>query len=385
MKTKKLFEEDAYRKEFDGAVLACREEQGTFLVCLDQTCFYPEGGGQPWDLGTLNGAAVRAVRAEGECIWHETERAFSPGETVHGSIDWSRRFDLMQQHSGEHIVSGLIHQKYGLDNVGFHLTEESLTIDLNGELNGEQLREIEQAANERIWENAQTQIWIPEERERAALTYRSKKALTGAVRLVRFPGSDCCACCGTHVRRTGEIGAIRVLSCQRHKDGIRVELRCGGRALAYDRACAEQNHRISVCLSSPETRTAEAVQRLREERDAARRQLAEYIERGFAGRAASLAGAGDVLLFEEDLTPDLLPKLAAAVMEQCGGVCAVFSGNDREGYKYAAGKKGGDIRAWIRELNRELNGRGGGKPFFAQGSVQADRKAIEHFFKGGAE
>ena len=380
MRTKQLYYEDAYQKEFTAKVLDCRASGQEYEVCLDATCFYPEGGGQPCDRGTLNGIPVTDVQEMDGEIWHRIPEALSEGTEVTGILDWERRFDLMQQHSGEHIVSGLIHEKYQYENVGFHLTETVMTIDLSGSLTMPQLREIEQLANARVWANTRTEIWVPTEEERAAIPYRSKKALSGEVRLVRFPGSDCCACCGTHVRQTGEIGLIRLTGCQKHKDGVRVELCCGARALAYDVASAEQNHRISVALSAPELETAEAVAHLQEECGSLRGKLSAEREKILMEKAASFAGAGDTVLFEEEMHPDLLRKYAVAVMEICGGRCAVFAGEDESGYKYCIGEKDGDVRELVKEVNAALDGRGGGKPFFAQGSVSVVRAQIEAFF-----
>ena len=207
--TRKLYYEDVYQKEFTAEVLECRETAQGYEIVLNQTAFYPEGGGQPCDLGTINGISVVDVQEKRSEIVHYTEKPLETGSKVTGKIDWARRFDLMQQHSGEHIVSGLVHEAYGYDNVGFHMSSDVITVDFSGVLTETQLAEIEAETNQKIWENTPVEIFYPPKEELEKLSYRSKKELTGQVRLVRFPGSDLCACCGTHVTHAGEIGAVK--------------------------------------------------------------------------------------------------------------------------------------------------------------------------------
>ncbi len=380
MPTEKLYYQDVFMREFQGTVTRCEAGKEGFQVSLDRTAFYPEGGGQPWDTGTLGEAQVREVHEKEGEIWHNTDRPLAVGSTVTGRIDWERRFDLMQQHSGEHLVSGLVHARFGCDNVGFHMGADRITMDFNRELSWQELAEIEAEANRRVWEDRETRILYPDEEVLGRLSYRSKKELSGWVRLVEFPGTDLCACCGLHVARTGQIGMIKLLSVQKFREGVRVEMVSGGRALAYCRALEEQNHRISVQLSAKPGETAAAVARLGEENFALRGRVMGLEERLFSQKAEECRNAGDVLLFEEGLEPEGVRKLAAAVMETCGGLCAVFSGSDGSGYKYALGEKGGDLRELCQALNRQLSGRGGGKPFFVQGSAMASQSEIQAFW-----
>ena len=229
--TDKLYEEDAYLREFEAEVTGCVPAEGGWLVTLDRTAFYPEGGGQPADTGTLGGARVLDVHEQEGEILHTTDAPLPVGDRTAGAIDWEARFSRMQQHTGEHIVSGVIHRLFGLDNVGFHMGRDAVTIDLNGELTADDLTRVERLANEAVWENLPVGVEYPAPEALAALDYRSKKELTGRVRIVTVPGSDVCACCGTHVRRTGEIGVIKLLTSQRYKGGVRVWLLCGDRAL----------------------------------------------------------------------------------------------------------------------------------------------------------
>ena len=377
----KLFYEDPFLVEFTARVLSCTPDKEGFAVTLDRTAFYPEGGGQNADQGTLGGVFVTDVREkEGEVI-HYCDKALSVGDTVAGAIDFARRFDLMQQHSGEHIVSGILCGRHGCDNVGFHIGHDLVTIDFNTQLTMEELREIETLANRYIWEDHPIEVSWPEPEVLAALPYRSKKALTGAVRIVTFPGADCCACCGTHVRRSGQVGIIKLLSCQKFREGVRIEMAAGGRALRYCTEVLDQNTHVSQLLSAKPLETAAAVERLQKELYSLRGRVAALEEGDFARKAEHFAGQGDVLLIEGDMASESVRRLCAAVMDTCGGRCAVFAGSDSQGYKYAMGQTGGDLRTLVKDLNTALNGRGGGKPHFAQGSLQASAEAIRAFFQ----
>ena len=379
--TKKLYYEDVYQKEFTAIVQECKKLEKGYGIILDQTAFYPEGGGQPCDIGTLNDISVYDVQEEGNRIVHYTDTPVEAGTEVSGKIDWERRFDLMQQHSGEHIVSGLIHEAYGYDNVGFHMSSDVITVDFSGVLDEKQLKEIEDETNKKIWENTAVEIFYPPKEELEKLSYRSKKELTGQVRLVRFPGSDLCACCGTHVTHTGEIGMVKLLSVVKFHDGIRMEMICGKRVLDYLNMVNEQNHQISMKLSAKMDRTADAVQRLQDENFRMKGQVARMEEEMFRAESKKWEGAGSVLIFKEGLEADSVRKLADAVMNTCEGCCAVFSRNEDGSYKYAMGEIDGDLRQYTKEMNAALNGRGGGKPFFVQGSVQATEDEIRNFFE----
>ncbi len=376
----KLYEADPFLTRFSAVVESCAQGKKGWDVVLDRTAFYPEGGGQPYDSGVLGGVKVLEVHERDGRVVHTCDGPLEAGTAVEGEIDWDRRFDLMQNHSGEHIVSGIAHARWGCDNVGFHMGSDVITIDLNVLLDEGQLRELEGAANRYIWEDHPISITFPAPEELAELEYRSKKELAGRVRIVSFPGADTCACCGTHVASSGQVGLVKLLSAQKFRDGVRIELVCGGRAVRYCSAVLEQNHRVSNLLSAKPFETGAAAERLLRENEQLKLQLQETQERQFAGLARQYAGVGDTVLFQPGLTPDGLRRLCDAVLHTCGGLCACFSGEDGQGYKYAVGVSGGDVRALVKELNAALNGRGGGKPNFAQGSVQAPRAEIEAFF-----
>ena len=379
--TRKLYYEDVYTKEFTAKVLECREGKKGYEIILDQTAFYPEGGGQPCDLGTLNDVEVLEVHEKNGEIIHYTKEAIEPEKEVTGKIDWDRRFDLMQQHSGEHIVSGLVHAAYGYDNVGFHMSSDVITVDLSGVLSEAQLAEIEAETNRKIWENSEVEITYPSRDELDKLDYRSKKELTGQVRLVRFPGSDLCACCGTHVTHTGEIGAVKILTVENFHEGIRLTMICGKRVMDYLNMVNDQNRQVSMKLSAKIGETAAAVARLQDENFRLKGQVNHMFDELCTVEAKNWEDAGSVLLFHEGLEADQVRRMADAVMQKCSGCCAVFSANGDGSYKYAIGEQNGDLRQFTKEMNAALNGRGGGKPFFVQGSVKASEDEIRQFFK----
>ena len=379
--TRRLYYEDVYKKEFTATVVECREQKKGYVVILDESAFYPEGGGQPSDVGILGDAQVTEVHEKDGELLHYTDKALEVGAKVEGKIDWARRFDLMQQHSGEHMVSGLIHEAYGYDNVGFHMGSDTITVDLNGSLDEAQLAEIERKTNEKIWEDTEVKILYPTAEELEKIDYRSKKEITGQVRIVEFPGVDICACCGTHVTHTGEIGMVKLLSVEKFREGVRIEMICGKRVLDYLNMVNDQNHQISVKLSAKMDKIAQAVERLQEENFRLKGQVGQMVDDMCRKEAERYAGSGSVLIFMDGMDVDSVRKLADAVTQTCQGCCAVFSKNADGSYKYAMGEKDGDLRQFTKEMNAKLNGRGGGKPFFVQGSVQATEEEIRRFFE----
>ncbi len=385
METQKLYYQDPTLREFPATVLSCEAAGEVWKVVLDQTAFYPEGGGQPADHGVLKTAGgeipVTDVHEKSGTVIHTCAAPVEPGTVVTGVLDWARRFDHMQQHSGEHILSGILCRLYDCDNVGFHLGAEAVTIDYNTDITWEQALEAERLANEAVWADRETEIFYPSFEELAALDYRSKKELTGQVRIVEFPEADRCACCGTHVERAGQAGPIKVLSCQKFREGVRMEILCGARALRYLSTAYDQARAVGQRLSVKPLEIQGAVERLEEELSAAKARMAELEQTAFAALAAEQAGRGDVVLFQSPMRPDSLRRLADTVGKSCGGLAAVFSGEGAK-WSYALVRgDGGDIAPLVKELNETLHGRGGGRNGFAQGSVQAGRGEIEAFFR----
>ena len=379
--TKRLYYEDAYCREFDARVTDCREGKRGWEVTLDQTAFYPEGGGQPADEGTLGEAKVLDVKEGGEEVIHLCDRPLEPGSTVHGTLDWDRRFRFMQQHSGEHIFSGIVHRIFGYDNIGFHMGKDCVTVDFSGMLSEEDIAQVERAANEAVLADLEILEDYPSREELGGLDYRSKKELEGQVRIITIPGSDVCACCGTHVKRTGQIGPIKAVASEHYKTGIRISLQIGWKALED----YEEKHRnikeISALLSAPPQETAEAVRKLQE-------QLQELKAANVALKQKQLdrlveevpEGTGRVIRFVEDLNP-VEVRMLADRLAQKADFAAFFSGSDGDGYKYVMCSASMDVAGLGKKVNEGLNGRGGGRNPMVQGSVQAQEKDIREFLK----
>ena len=379
METVKLYYQDAFLRTFDAVVTDCVPDKKHWLVTLDRTAFYPEGGGQGADHGTLGDAQVLDVHEKEGVIRHSCDKPLTVGATVSGVIDWARRFDHMQQHSGEHIVSGMLCSAFHCDNVGFHLGADVVTIDYNADIPWESVLEIEARANQYIWENHPVEITWTSAEELAALPYRSKKALEGAVRICSFPGADTCACCGTHVETSGQVGLVKFIGWQKFRDGVRLELLCGKRAVDYLSLCWQQNSGICRELSVKPDATHGAVCRMKEELLSLRQHANALEEESFAALAAQYENAGSVLLFRPAMESDALRRLCDTVAARCGGRCAVFAGSG-ESYRYTVIQPGADIRQLIRDMNTALNGRGGGRDGMAQGSVQCGEAAIRKFW-----
>ncbi len=381
METRKLYYEDSHLRSFQAEVVSCEETEKGFAVILSATAFYPEGGGQACDLGTLGGAGVLDVREQGEYVIHLCDRALAVGSIVSGEIDWERRFDLMQQHSGEHMVSGVIHRRYGWHNVGFHMGSDVITIDFDGVVPAEDLPGIEAEVNAGIWANLPIRCWYPAAEELPRVGYRTKKALAWPVRIVEVPGFDKCACCGTHVQSTGEIGLVKLFTSIGCRGGSRMEMACGKRAMALLNQTYDQNRQVSQAFSAQISETGSAARRMNEALEQEKFHCAQLQKKLFAYIARGYASCGNALHFEAGLDSVRVRELADAIAEVCGGRAAVFSGNDGAGYSFAMVIRQGDLRSFGKAMTAALNGRGGGKPIFQQGRVQADRATIEAFFR----
>lgn len=380
MQTKKLFYEDSHCSSFQARVLTCDSTQKGYEVVLDATAFYPEGGGQAADTGFLSGVRVLDTRERGGSVVHLCERPLEPGRTVEGRIDWDSRFARMQQHSGEHIVSGIIHRRWGYHNTGFHMGADVTTIDFDGAIPEEALAEIEAEANGAVWANQALRIWYPSKEELPTVNYRTKKQLPWPVRIVEVPGYDCCACCGTHVAATGEIGIIKLFSAVNFRGGTRIEMACGSQAMKILNETYTQNKLVSQAFSAKIFETGAAAQRMNEQLAALKFQLTGLQRRLFSQTAAGYANAGNVLCFEVGLDGTGLRELADAIARVCGGWTAVFSGSEDDGYGFCLAAKEGDLRPMCKEMTAALHGRGGGKPAFQQGRVLAKKEEIEAFF-----
>ena len=380
MKTNKLFYADTHLVEFSAVVVDCVEGKQGFEIELDQTAFYPEGGGQAADRGTINGIEVLHVHEEGERVLHRMGKPLTVGETVNGVIDYDHRFDLMQQHTGEHIVSGLINAKYGHHNVGFHMGWDSITIDFDGLIPPEDLPGLERLANEAVYKNIPLNIWTPSPEELPAVPYRTKRALPWPVRIVQVPGCDSCACCGLHVARTGEIGLIKLFSVVKFRSGVRIEMLCGKRAFDFLSRSHEQNKMVSGAFSTKLLETGEAARRMNELLEAQKRRIAELETQIFRTDADRCAGRGDTLLVRQGLDSVGVRRLADLTAEVCGGIAAVFSENPDGSFAYCLICRDGDLRSFNKEMTMALYGRGGGRPECQMGTVRCTLDALRQHF-----
>lgn len=380
--TEKLYYQDSHLFTFDAEVLDCRAEKEGYSVVLDRTAFFPEGGGQLADTGALGSVRVRDVQERDGEIRHFTDAPLTVGERVTGLVDAEQRLRRMQNHSGEHILSGLVHKTYGYDNVGFHMGAECMIIDFSGELTWEQLMALETRANEVVRANLPLHIWFPAEDELRTLEYRSKLELTENVRIVEIPGVDRCACCAPHVERTGEVGVIKVLDSQRHRGGQRVSVICGLDALEDYRLRQESVTDISRALSAKRGEVSDAVRRILAEQQSMKERL-DALSLALVRYMADAGGEtdGNLLVFSDVLGEIAQRELTNLLMEKAGGFAAVFCGSDEAGWRYIIGSRERDLRAGARTINAAIDGRGGGTPRMIQGSARAERAKIESALK----
>ena len=375
--TEKLFYEDSHMITFSAVVTACEKVGDYYEAVLDRTAFFPEGGGQYADTGLIDGVKVLNAHERDGVIYHQVENALVVGKNVEGTIDWEERFSKMQHHSGEHIVSGLVNAIYGYDNVGFHMGKDAVTMDFNGVLSKEQLREIEHKANEAVVQNLDIQVLYPSKEELGVMNYRSKIEIEGQVRIVIVPGYDTCACCAPHVNKTGEIGVIKLIGIQNYKGGVRVSMLCGFRAIADYEKKSESSKSISVMLSAKEDEIVDEVAKLREELATQKGKIAEMQKNLLQYRVHEFSENEPlIVLFESDLSGDAPRELVNLLLVKGTEVGAVFAETGDNQYCYVIGSKMADVRPFAKMLNEKFEGRGGGKPEMVQGSVNGNADAI---------
>lgn len=374
----RLYYKDAYITEFEAAVTDITEKG----IVLDRTAFFPEGGGQSSDRGTLSDICVTDVQEDGGVIFHRVAdaSAFKKGDRVFGKIDFEKRFSDMQNHSGEHIVSGIIHNTFGYDNVGFHLNENEIALDFSGVVPDDRIKEIELSANRVVWDNKEIKILFPDLIERKAIAYRSKKEIEGELRLVEIEGVDMCACCAPHVRRTGEIGLIKIIGHEKHRGGTRIYILCGNRALTDYNMKQSENKKTAVMLKVREYETSEAVSELLKKKneiegeiirlniEAARREAQNYDKKEIIVAVTSFAGKA-LTHFVNEL------KLKAEKL------AAAFGKTDENSYQFMLiSSESFDLAEFTKRMNSALSGRGGGRGTSVQGSVQCSENEILDFF-----
>lgn len=375
-----LYYRDPYLKEFTSRVISCQPGKNGYEIVLEDTAFYPEGGGQPGDTGKLNGSVeVTDTKERDGQILHICKEAIAVGTVVTGKLDWQQRFRHMQQHTGEHILSGIVHQKYGYDNVGFHMGKDFVSVDFNGMLTPEQITEIEQCANEAVFSNQEIWITYPSSEELKSLNYRSKKELTGQVRIVEVSGSDICACCGTHVKRTGEVGLIKVTRSEHYKGGIRLYLQIGWSALEdYGQKLAGVQ-KVSVLLSAKPELIGEAVERMQGIVADQKQEILLLKQQLMGYQIKELPEGEKIAVFLKEDPSSLRPFCEQLLTER--EMAAVLTGDDDAGYKFVLGRKEGMLQEEAKQFREACEAKGGGKGNMIQGSAAASSDKIIRFLE----
>jgi len=382
----KLYYKDAYATEFDAIVLCCEEttynNQKAYDIILDKTLFFPEEGGQSSDKGTINDIRVLDVQIHKDVITHTLTQPIEEGAEVHGEIDWQHRFFNMQQHSGEHIFSGTVHREYGFNNVGFHLSDNGVTMDFDGVLTAEQIQDIEWKVNEAIAKNIKIDTRFPSKEELSTMEYRSKIEIDGDVRIVTIPGYDVCACCAPHVRRTGEIGMFKVIGVQNYKGGVRINMLCGFRALEAFRERLDIVSRLTNLLSTSQENIVDRVSQMKDTVHEQKLKLGEIKQDMMLAKIVQIpTEERDVILFEEDLDTPIMRNVVNSLVDYHSGVSAVFVGNDAEGYRFILGSKVQDCNAVAVNLRDAFDAKCGGSKGMIQGSVFTTKDKLEAFFE----
>lgn len=389
-KTIKLYDTTPYETTFTANVLSCEEckqqggaedGQALYKLILDQTLFFPEEGGQTPDKGTINGIEVIDVQINNDIVEHYVALPvtipFKPNTPITGTIDWDHRFSNMQQHSAEHIFSGTVHRDYNLNNVGFHLSDNIVTMDFDGVLTAEQIEDIEWKVNQAIAENVEIDARYPSKEELAELTYRSKIEIDGPVRIVMIPGYDVCACCAPHVRRTGEIGMLKVMTVQNYKGGVRISVLCGFRALQAFREKNKVVSGLTNLLSTNQENIVERVSQLKEGNQELKLQIGVLKQEAMLGKIETISSEQvNVILIEEELDTAIVRNVVNALVEKHAGICGVFVGNDAEGYRFILGSKTKDCRETAAQLREVFGAKGGGSAAMIQGSLTASKEKI---------
>ena len=381
--TERLYYADSKMKRFTATVTSCEAVKDGYAVTLDRTAFFPEGGGQAGDSGLIGQARVSDTQEKNGEVMHYVNQLLTVGAVYDCAIDWEIRFRRMQNHSGEHIVSGLVHKKYGYNNIGFHMGNDFVTIDFDGEMTWEQLAELEREANLAVAANHRISASFPPEEVLKDLQYRSKLELTENVRIVEIENVDVCACCAPHLTSTAEVGMIKILDSERRRrggEGVRISMLCG--LDAYENAVVTQNNNteISMLLSAKRNETAAAVHRVMAERDKLKARVSELSHELAACRAAAISPtAGNICIFDSTLDEPALRALINEAVKKCGGVAAVFSGSDDTGFRYIIGSRSVDLRSSAKVINEGISGRGGGSPEMIQGNCTACTETIQKF------
>lgn len=384
MTTEKLYEKDPYMTEFSARVLSCEPSANhEYAVVLNETAFFPEGGGQFGDQGTLGDVRVLDTQITDEgVIIHYTDGPIAPYDKVDGKIDWDLRFTRMQCHTGEHMVSGLVHSLFGYDNIGFRLSDDDVTCDYSGTLTAKNLKDIEHRANEAIYKNLPITVEYPDPEKLSEMDYRSKLDLTENVRIVTIPGVDVCACCAPHCHTTGEVGIIKIVNFEKAHGGTRLHLRIGRRALADYEEKQEQMLRIIDLTSARQFETADAVAKLYEQIGELQHELSQARTRQGEILLDSLPNKhkGNLVVLLEHADTDALRALANGGKEKCSGAFVALT-EAENGFRYIITARDLPLRTLAPNINEALAGRGGGNDEMIQGAFAANLEAIQKYFK----
>ena len=379
MITEKLFYKDSYISSFEATVVSCQLIDGKNAVILDKTAFFPEGGGQQADTGFIGDAHVSDVQETSGEILHFVKEPLVEGKTYNCKIDWDTRFIRMQEHTGEHIVSGIVHSMFGYDNVGFHMEDDYVTVDFSGELTREQLDEVEDKANYAVYANHPVKCYFPDESTLKDLDYRSKLDLTEGVRLVDIENTDLCACCAPHVNKTGEVGVIKILDFMRHRGGVRIFMKSGFDALKDYREKYKSVYDVSGLLSAKQGEIATAVERVLADKDNLHREFASFKQAVAESTKSNVVFTNNcAYCIVDGFDADMMRQLANFGAEK-SELSLIFSGDDISGYSYIACSLSLNMKTIAQNINNALNGRGGGRDTMIQGKVATTKEEIERF------
>lgn len=377
--TERLYLSDSMLRSFDAEVIACEQDGGGWLVELDKSAFFPNKGGQPCDVGSLSNVSVTDVNERGERLWHRLDCAIPVGTRVHGEIDFDRRFDIMQQHTGEHLLSYCAWHLFGAQNVGFHCALTYATLDLDKPVGHEGIAEIENLANRLAAENAAVTAKIYEtEADLYGIPLRKHaEGLSAPIRIVTIEGSDACTCCAPHVRRTGEIGQLKIVDAVPYKGGTRCTFLCGMRALRHAQAMQDTVSSIALRFSTAREQAEAAVERQSQELSETKKELKqayaaldEYLVKALIAEGEDVKGTKLIVRLLNGVDPKRLRNLASAAMN--GRVLAVLFSDTGERVSYLLASNGikTDMGMLVGAVNAALSGNGGGRGTLAQGSAK---------------
>lgn len=385
----KLYEDNSHMTSCNAEVTSCVEDNGEIWITLSDTVFFPEEGGQYADTGILKTTNGHVELIDGQIkngsIVYRVSDVISVGERVECQLDWEKRFSRMQQHSAEHIMSGLIHNKYGFNNVGFHLSDDSpVTMDISGALSAESVYEIEALANKIVTQNLKITASYPAKAELESLEYRSKKEIDGQVRLITVGEGeykvDVCACCAPHVERTGEIGQIVVVSVQSYKGGTRISILAGERAATYVRDNINILNNIARKMTTSSVNIADRLDKQAEEMSELKQKISQLQEERLSDTIKNTKGDNKCIFIEGQISGGVIKKVMENGLRETEGYLAIFMGDEANGFNYTLGSLNKSAVSMQKLLIERLGAKGGGKEPMVSGRVTAAKEKIKEIF-----